>query len=94
LADSIGRRPVLIDRRLLRPLLRQWAGHDALGTDRPCTSCSLVLARLIDGLGVGLALTIVPLYISETAPIDGDSRVVEHAPAVQCSSPILPAWCF
>ena len=30
----------------------------------------LLLARLIDGLGIGLALTIVPLYISETAPTD------------------------
>lgn len=30
----------------------------------------LLLARLIDGFGIGLAVTLVPLYISETAPTD------------------------
>lgn len=28
----------------------------------------LLLARLLDGFGVGLAVTLIPLYISETAP--------------------------
>ncbi|KAL0324822.1 UNVERIFIED_CONTAM: Monosaccharide-sensing protein 2 [Sesamum radiatum] len=28
----------------------------------------LLLARLLDGFGIGLAVTLVPLYISETAP--------------------------
>ncbi|KAL2522065.1 Monosaccharide-sensing protein 3 [Forsythia ovata] len=30
----------------------------------------LLLARLLDGFGIGLAVTLVPLYISETAPSD------------------------
>uniref|UniRef100_A0ACD5UUP7 Uncharacterized protein n=1 Tax=Avena sativa TaxID=4498 RepID=A0ACD5UUP7_AVESA len=62
-ADSIGRRPVLIASSVLyfvSGLVMLWAP----------TVYVLLLARLIDGLGIGLALTIVPLYISETAPTD------------------------
>uniref|UniRef100_A0ACD5UF11 Uncharacterized protein n=1 Tax=Avena sativa TaxID=4498 RepID=A0ACD5UF11_AVESA len=62
-ADSIGRRPVLIASSVLyfvSGLVMLWAP----------TVYVLLLARLIDGLGIGLALTIVPLYISETAPTE------------------------
>jgi len=30
----------------------------------------LLFARLLDGLGIGLAVTLVPLYISETTPLE------------------------
>ncbi|TKV98914.1 hypothetical protein SEVIR_8G005200v4 [Setaria viridis] len=62
-ADSIGRRPVLIASAVLyfvSGLVMLWAPSVYV----------LLLARLIDGLGIGLALTIVPLYISETAPTE------------------------
>ncbi|CAN6324704.1 unnamed protein product [Urochloa humidicola] len=62
-ADSIGRRPMLIASAVLyfvSGLVMLWAPNVYV----------LLLARLIDGLGIGLAVTLVPLYISETAPTD------------------------
>ncbi|KAF8727961.1 hypothetical protein HU200_018533 [Digitaria exilis] len=62
-ADSIGRRPMLIASAVLyfvSGLVMLWAPNVYI----------LLLARLIDGLGIGLAVTLVPLYISETAPTD------------------------
>jgi len=62
-ADSIGRRPMLIASAVLyfvSGLVMLWAPSVYV----------LLLARLIDGLGIGLAVTLVPLYISETAPTD------------------------
>lgn len=60
-ADSIGRRPLLIISSLLyfvSGLVMLWAPNIYI----------LLLARLLDGFGIGLAVTLVPVYISETAP--------------------------
>jgi MFS family permease len=62
-ADSVGRRPMLISSAVLyfiSGLVMLWAPNVYV----------LLLARLIDGFGIGLAVTLVPLYISETAPTD------------------------
>ncbi|VAH17722.1 unnamed protein product [Triticum turgidum subsp. durum] len=62
-ADAVGRRPLLIASSVLyfvSGLVMLWAPNVYV----------LLLARLIDGFGIGLAVTLVPLYISETAPTD------------------------
>ncbi|XP_051194072.1 monosaccharide-sensing protein 2 [Lolium perenne] len=62
-ADSFGRRPLLIASAVLyfiSGLVMLWAPNVYV----------LLLARLIDGFGIGLSVTLVPLYISETAPTD------------------------
>ncbi|KAJ0966776.1 hypothetical protein J5N97_023693 [Dioscorea zingiberensis] len=62
-SDSFGRRPLLIISSVLyfiSGLIMLWAPNVYI----------LLLARLIDGFGVGLAVTLVPVYISETAPSD------------------------
>ncbi|CAM0942637.1 unnamed protein product [Alopecurus aequalis] len=61
LSDSVGRRPMLIASSVLYAL----AGLLMLWSP---TVHVLLLARLVDGLAVGLAVTLVPVYISETAP--------------------------
>ncbi|EAY85098.1 hypothetical protein OsI_06450 [Oryza sativa Indica Group] len=60
-SDWIGRRPMLILSSILyflSSLIMLWSPNVYV----------LLLARLIDGFGIGLAVTLVPLYISETAP--------------------------
>ncbi|XP_066377054.1 monosaccharide-sensing protein 2-like [Miscanthus floridulus] len=60
-ADIVGRRPMLIASSLLYfagGLIMLWSPSVLV----------LLLARLVDGFGVGLAVTLVPVYISETAP--------------------------
>ncbi|XP_039845652.1 monosaccharide-sensing protein 2-like isoform X2 [Panicum virgatum] len=60
-SDAVGRRPMLIASSLLYfagGLIMLWSPSVAV----------LLLARLVDGFGVGLAVTLVPVYISETAP--------------------------
>lgn len=60
-SDSVGRRPMLIISSLLyfiSGLVMLWSPNVYI----------LLLARLLDGLGIGLAVTLVPVYISETAP--------------------------
>ncbi|XP_051200436.1 monosaccharide-sensing protein 2 [Lolium perenne] len=60
-ADVVGRRPMLIASSLLYflgGLTMLWSPNVYM----------LLLARLVDGFGVGLAVTLVPVYISETAP--------------------------
>ncbi|VFQ90843.1 unnamed protein product [Cuscuta campestris] len=60
-SDSLGRRPMLIISSVLyflSGLVMWWAPNVYV----------LLLARLLDGFGVGLAVTLVPVYISETAP--------------------------
>ncbi|XP_015697381.1 monosaccharide-sensing protein 2-like [Oryza brachyantha] len=62
-ADSVGRRPMLIASAVLyfvSGLVMLWAPSVYV----------LLLARLIDGFGIGLAVTLVPMYISETSPSD------------------------
>lgn len=61
ISDSLGRRPMLIASSVcyfVSSLIMLWSP----------TVYVLLLARLLDGFGVGLAVTLVPLYISETAP--------------------------
>lgn len=61
ISDWIGRRPMLIMSSLfyfLSGLIMLWSPNVYV----------LLLARLLDGFGIGLAVTLVPLYISETAP--------------------------
>ncbi|CAN4123124.1 unnamed protein product [Withania somnifera] len=61
IADSIGRRPMLIMSSILyflSGLIMLWSPNVYV----------LLIARLLDGFGIGLAVTLVPLYISETAP--------------------------
>ncbi|KAJ6398176.1 hypothetical protein OIU77_019059 [Salix suchowensis] len=60
-SDSFGRRPMLIMSSILyflSSIIILWAPNVYV----------LLLARLLDGFGVGLAVTLIPLYISETAP--------------------------
>ncbi|KAG5081846.1 hypothetical protein AAZX31_02G293100 [Glycine max] len=61
LSDFLGRRPMLIISSVLyfaSSLVMLWSPNVYI----------LLFARLLDGLGIGLAVTFVPLYISETAP--------------------------
>ncbi|XP_015697785.2 monosaccharide-sensing protein 2-like [Oryza brachyantha] len=60
-SDIVGRRPMLIASSLLYfagGLIMLWSPNVYV----------LLLARLVDGFGVGLAVTLVPVYISETSP--------------------------
>ncbi|KAL6912375.1 hypothetical protein ACP4OV_001180 [Aristida adscensionis] len=60
-SDSVGRRPMLIASSLLyvlSGLMMLWAPGLYV----------LLLSRLVVGFAVGLAVTLVPVYISETAP--------------------------
>ncbi|EYU30848.1 hypothetical protein ABFS82_08G212600 [Erythranthe guttata] len=60
-SDWLGRRPMLIASSILyflSGLVMLWAPNVEI----------LLLARLLDGFGIGLAVTLVPVYISETAP--------------------------
>ncbi|CAN4116705.1 unnamed protein product [Withania somnifera] len=60
-SDMLGRRPMLIISSalyFLSGLVMLWAPNVYV----------LLLARLLDGFGIGLAVTLVPVYISETAP--------------------------
>ncbi|CAN0878515.1 Monosaccharide-sensing protein 3 [Linum grandiflorum] len=60
-ADKYGRRPMLILSSLcylIGSIVMLWSPNVH----------TLLAARLLDGFGIGLAVTLVPLYISETAP--------------------------
>ncbi|KAL8172178.1 hypothetical protein V2J09_023982 [Rumex salicifolius] len=62
-SDMVGRRPMLIASSLLyfvSALIMLWSPNVYV----------LLIARFIDGLGIGLAVTLIPIYISETAPAD------------------------
>ncbi|KAK9135621.1 hypothetical protein Syun_014951 [Stephania yunnanensis] len=62
-SDLIGRRPLLIISSVLyflSGLVMLWSPNVYV----------LLLGRLLDGFGVGLAVTLVPIYISETAPTE------------------------
>ncbi|KAK8564167.1 hypothetical protein V6N13_005614 [Hibiscus sabdariffa] len=61
ISDWLGRRPMLIISSVLyclSGLVMLWSPNVYI----------LLLGRLLDGFGVGLAVTLVPVYISETAP--------------------------
>ncbi|KAK8935985.1 Monosaccharide-sensing protein 2 [Platanthera zijinensis] len=60
-SDRCGRRPMLILSSILyfiSGLVMLWSPNVYV----------LLLARLVDGFGVGLAVTLIPVYISETSP--------------------------
>uniref|UniRef100_A0A2P2KXC8 Uncharacterized protein MANES_03G097500 n=1 Tax=Rhizophora mucronata TaxID=61149 RepID=A0A2P2KXC8_RHIMU len=61
ISDWVGRRPMLIISAVfyfVGGLVMLWSPNVNI----------LLLARLLDGFGIGLAVTLVPVYISETAP--------------------------
>ncbi|XP_010539774.1 PREDICTED: monosaccharide-sensing protein 1-like [Tarenaya hassleriana] len=61
ITDWLGRRPMLIFSSILyfiSGLIMLWSPNVYV----------LCLARLLDGFGIGLAVTLIPVYISETAP--------------------------
>jgi sugar porter (SP) family MFS transporter len=61
LADSYGRRPLLIFAAVLFSL-------SALGTGTSETFTMFIIWRIVGGIGIGIASTISPLYIAEIAP--------------------------
>jgi len=61
LADSYGRKPVLILSSILFSV-------SALGTGFADTFTAFIIWRIIGGVGIGIASTISPLYIAEIAP--------------------------
>ncbi|KAI4321686.1 hypothetical protein MLD38_035037 [Melastoma candidum] len=63
ISDWVGRRPMLI----ISSVLYFVSGIVMLWSPNVYILC---LARLLDGFGIGLAVTLVPIYISETAPSD------------------------
>lgn len=69
LGDRFGRKPVLISAGALFLL-------SALYSTIPPTFSVLVLARLICGVGIGMASVIAPMYISEFAPPKWRGRLV------------------
>ncbi|XP_027165790.1 monosaccharide-sensing protein 2-like [Coffea eugenioides] len=61
IADLLGRRPMLITSSIfyfISGLMMLWSPNIYI----------LLLARLLDGFGIGLGITFVIIYISETAP--------------------------
>jgi len=69
LSDRFGRRPVLMVAALLFFI-------SALGSTLPPNFAFLICARLIGGIGVGMASVLAPLYISEVAPPKIRGRLV------------------
>ena len=69
ISDRFGRRPVLMAAAVLFAVS---AIYSALAPD----FISLVIARMIGGLGVGAALIIAPMYIAEIAPPAKRGRMV------------------
>ncbi|GMJ02798.1 tonoplast monosaccharide transporter2 [Hibiscus trionum] len=61
LSDWLGRRPMLI----ISSILYFVSGLVMLWSPNVYVLC---VARLLDGFGIGIVVTLVPLYISETAP--------------------------
>ena len=69
LSDRVGRRPVL---KIAAVLFALSAIASAIAPD----FLTLVLARMVGGLGVGAALIIAPMYIAELAPPAVRGRLV------------------
>ncbi|NND07906.1 MAG: sugar porter family MFS transporter [Saprospiraceae bacterium] len=69
LSDRYGRKPILM-------LAATLFFFSALGSTIPPNFQLLILARLIGGLGVGMASVLAPLYISEIAPPKIRGRLV------------------
>lgn len=63
ISDWLGRRPMMIISSVLYfvgGLVMLWSPNVYV----------LLIGRLLDGFGIGLAVTLIPVYISETAPSD------------------------
>ena len=71
LSDKLGRRKLLFAAAILF-----WGS--ALGCGLLDTFSSIIGARIVAGLGVGIASNIVPLYISEMAPAERRGRYVTY----------------
>ncbi|MBT8101643.1 MAG: MFS transporter, partial [Gammaproteobacteria bacterium] len=69
LSDRIGRRPVL---KIAAVLFALSAAASAVAPN----FITLVIARMVGGLGVGAALIIAPMYIAEIAPAEIRGRMV------------------
>jgi SP family arabinose:H+ symporter-like MFS transporter len=69
LSDKFGRKPVLMVAAMLFFI-------SALGSAVPPNFIALITARLIGGIGVGMASVLAPLYISEVAPPKIRGRLV------------------
>ncbi|WNQ10328.1 sugar porter family MFS transporter [Paenibacillus aurantius] len=69
LSDKFGRKKMLIASALIFV-----AG--SIGSAIPSTVTGLIVARIIGGIGVGMASTLAPLYISEIAPARIRGRLV------------------
>lgn len=86
IADWLGRRPMLIVSSVLYfigGLVMLWSPNVYV----------LCIARLLDGFGVGLAVTLVPLYISETAPSEIRGRL-NTLPQFTGSGGMFLAYCM
>ena len=68
ISDRVGRRPVL---KVAAALFAVSAVASALAPD----FITLVIARMVGGLGVGAALIIAPMYIAEIAPAEIRGRM-------------------
>jgi SP family arabinose:H+ symporter-like MFS transporter len=71
LSDRLGRKKPLVITALL-------FGLSAIGCAIMPTLPGITIARLIGGIGVGIASNIVPLYISEIAPAAIRGRLVTY----------------
>lgn len=69
LSDRFGRKPILIVAGILFFI-------SALGSTLPPSFTFLIVARLVGGLGVGMASVLAPLYISEFSPPEIRGRLV------------------
>lgn len=69
LSDKFGRRVILMFSALLFLV-------SAVASTIPETPGFLVVARLVGGVGVGIAAMVAPLYISELAPANSRGRLV------------------
>ncbi|KAL1370667.1 hypothetical protein HN51_000903 [Arachis hypogaea] len=87
-SDMIGRRPMLIGSSImffLSGLAMLWAPNVAF----------IVFSRLLDGIGIALAVTITPVYISEIAPPE-IRGLLNTLPQFSCSLGMFLAyiWMF
>ena len=69
LSDRFGRRAILMWAAVVFAL-------SAVGSALAFDQTTLVLARMLGGLGVGAALIVAPLYIAEMAPAEQRGRLV------------------